>query len=58
MQPEWQDSRSLAHIDALVREYLLFRGFANAARAAARDAVADPGLGFQVRNLSVRWPLR
>ena len=51
-QPQWQDARSLAHVDALVREYLLFRGFANAARAAARDAVADPGMGFQVREHS------
>ena len=51
MQPEWQNAQSLAHVDALVREYLLFRGFASAARAAACDAAADPGMGFQVRSV-------
>jgi hypothetical protein len=44
--------QALPYVDGLVREYLLFRGFARASQALAADAAADRGCGFQADALA------
>jgi len=44
--------QALPYVDSLVREYLLFRGFARASQALAADAAADRGCGFQADALA------
>ncbi len=44
--------QALPYVDSLIREYLLFRGFARASQAFAADAAADRGCGFQADALA------
>lgn len=43
---------AIPHVDALVREYLLFRGFTKALHAFDADHAADRGCGFQAEQIS------
>ena len=43
---------AISYLDWLVKEYLLFRGFAIAVTAFNSEAKADPGLGYQAEQLS------
>lgn len=41
----------MQHIDELIREYLLFRGFANALKWFDFDVKLDKDKGFRVSNI-------
>ena len=43
---------AIPYLDGLVKEYLLFRGFAKTVTAFHRDCKSDPGLGYQAEQLS------
>lgn len=48
------DAGELAQVDALIEEYLLFRGFVGTRHAFAKERKADKNHAFQVRNASSR----
>ena len=42
---------AISYLDRLVKEYLLFRGFARTVTAFDNDSKSVPGLGFQAEQL-------
>jgi len=46
----------MQHIDELIREYLLFRGFTNALKWFDFDVKLDKDKGFRVRNVFYSIP--
>lgn len=43
---------AISYLDSLVKEYLLFRGFAKTVTAFTADCKHDPGLGYQGQQIS------
>jgi hypothetical protein len=43
---------ALPYVDALFKEYLVFRGFTNTLMTFKRDLAADPGCGFQAEKIT------
>lgn len=43
---------ALPYVDALIKEYLLFRGFTSTLSAFTKDLAADPGCGFQAERIT------
>ena len=43
---------AISYLDGLVKEYLLFRGFAKTVSVFNSEAKADPGLGYQAEQIT------
>jgi hypothetical protein len=43
---------ALPYVDALIKEYLLFRGFQATLTSFTADLAADPGCGFQAERIT------
>jgi hypothetical protein len=43
---------ALPYVDALIKEYLLFRGFTATLSSFTKDLAADPGCGFQAERIT------
>ena len=43
---------AISYLDGLVKEYLLFRGFARTVLSFKSESQSDPGLGYQAEQIS------